>query len=77
MRVLCSTLGVLLVQLTHQVQLFTLFDWRLAALLHLLLPVLMAVVIFFRRFLYQAFARTRETLGSVTEMPLGASVAES
>ena len=56
-----------LVLVGTSVILFTKFDWRLAALLHLLLPVLMLVVALFRRVLYQAFARTRETLGSVTE----------
>lgn len=56
-----------LVLVGTSVILFTLFDWRLAALLHLLIPVLMLVVVLFRRVLYQAFARTRETLASVTE----------
>ena len=56
-----------LVLVGTSVILFTLFDWRLAALLHLLLPVLMLMVVLFRRLLYQAFARTRETLASVTE----------
>jgi ATP-binding cassette subfamily B protein len=56
-----------LVLVGTSVILFTMFDWRLAALLHLLIPVLMLVVVLFRRVLYRAFARTRETLGSVTE----------
>jgi ABC-type multidrug transport system fused ATPase/permease subunit len=56
-----------LVLIGTSIILFTMFDWRLAALLHLLIPVLMLVVVLFRRVLYQAFARTRETLGSVTE----------
>jgi ATP-binding cassette subfamily B protein len=47
--------------------LFTKFDWRLAAMLHLLIPVLLAVVFGFRNVIFKAFARTRETLASVTE----------
>jgi ABC-type multidrug transport system fused ATPase/permease subunit len=47
--------------------LFTAFDWRLAALLHLLIPVLMLVAFLFRKVVYQAFAKTRDTLAAVTE----------
>jgi ATP-binding cassette, subfamily B, multidrug efflux pump len=47
--------------------LFTAFDWRLAALLHLLIPVLMLVTFLFRKVIYQAFAKTRDTLAAVTE----------
>jgi ABC-type multidrug transport system fused ATPase/permease subunit len=56
-----------LVLVGTSVILFTLFDWRLAALLHLLIPVLLLVVVLFRKVIYQAFARTRETLAAVTE----------
>src|SRR5918996_1572614 len=42
--------------------LFTAFDWRLAALLHLLIPVMMLVAFLFRNVVFQAFARTRETV---------------
>src|SRR5437667_5065193 len=47
--------------------LFTAFDWRLALALHLLLPVLLLVAFLFRKVVYTAFSRTRETLASVTE----------
>src|SRR5436190_1006991 len=47
--------------------LFTAFDWRLAAALHLLIPVLLLVVFLFRKIVYTAFGRTRETLAAVTE----------
>lgn len=56
-----------LVLVGTSVILFTLFDWRLAALLHLLIPVLMLVAMLFRKVIYQAFARTRETVAAVTE----------
>jgi len=47
--------------------LFVLFDWRLALMLHLLFPVLAAVVFSFRKLLFEAFNRTRETLAALTE----------
>src|SRR5207244_1731666 len=47
--------------------LFTAFDWRLAVLLHLLIPVMMLASFLFRKVVYEAFSRTRETLGAVTE----------
>jgi ATP-binding cassette subfamily B protein len=56
-----------LVLVGTSVILFTAFDWRLAALLHLLIPMLLLVVFLFRKVIFSAFARTRETLASVTE----------
>jgi ABC-type multidrug transport system fused ATPase/permease subunit len=56
-----------LVLVGTSVILFTAFDWRLAALLHLLIPVLMLLVVMSRSIMYSAFSRTRETLASVTE----------
>src|SRR5215210_5388141 len=56
-----------LVLVGTSVILFTAFDWRLAALLHLLIPLLALMAILFRKVVYQAFARTRDTLAAVTE----------
>jgi ATP-binding cassette subfamily B protein len=56
-----------LVLIGTSVILFMAFDWRLAAMLHLLIPVLMVVATLFRKIVYDAFARTRDTLAAVTE----------
>jgi ABC-type multidrug transport system fused ATPase/permease subunit len=56
-----------LVLVGTSVILFTAFDWRLAAMLHLLIPVLVVAAFLFRKVIYQAFAQTRETLAAVTE----------
>lgn len=47
--------------------LFTLFDWRLALAIHMLFPILGVVVISFRKLLFEAFHRTRETVAALTE----------
>jgi ABC-type multidrug transport system fused ATPase/permease subunit len=64
---LTSLIQAPLVLIGTSVILFTAFDWRLAAMLHLLIPVLMLVAALFRKIVFQAFARTRETLAAVTE----------
>jgi ABC-type multidrug transport system fused ATPase/permease subunit len=56
-----------LVLIGTSVILFTAFDWRLAAMLHLLIPAMVGMALLFRKVVFEAFARTRETLASVTE----------